>query len=74
MEVVKPFVHCIDYWPVHIPEACLDAYKQMIEAGQIRRRCVVYNRRNDSTIVEYYANQPHEWIKEEMRELVGGQP
>lgn len=71
MEKVRPFVKCIDYWPEKIQPEKLDAYRQMIQEGQIRKHHVIYNRDAGSTTVEYYAIAPHEWILEEMRKRSG---
>ena len=67
MTQVKPFVKCVDYWPKHIPPEKLDAYKQLIEEGQIRKHHVIYDKQAGSTTVEYYAIAPHEWIMDELR-------
>ena len=67
MTKVKPFIKCVDFWPEHIPDEKLAAYKQLISEGQIRKHHVIYNRQTGSTTVEYYAIAPHEWILEEMR-------
>ena len=40
MTEVEPFVKCVDYWPEHILDEKLDAYKQLIEEGQIRKHHV----------------------------------
>lgn len=71
MERVRPFVKCIDYWPEKIPPEKLDAYRQMIQEGQIRKHHVIYNREAGSTTIEYYAIAPHKWILEEMRKRSG---
>ncbi len=71
MERVRPFVKCIDYWPEKIPPEKLEAYRQMIQEGQIRKQHVIYNRESGSTTVEYYAIAPHEWILEQMKERSG---
>ena len=71
MEKVRPFVKCIDYWPEKIPPEKLDAYRQMIQEGQIRKHHVIYNGEAGSTTIEYYAIAPHEWILEEMRKRSG---
>jgi len=68
MSEIKPFIKCIDYWPEHIPEDKLEAYRQLIEEGQIRKKHhVIYDRTAGSTTVEYYAIAPHEWILEELK-------
>ena len=67
MTQVKPFVKCVDYWPKHIPPEKLEAYKQLIEEGQIRKHHVIYDKQAGSTTVEYYAIAPHEWIMDELR-------
>ena len=64
MTEVKPFVKCVDYWPEHIPQEKLAAYKQLIDEGQIRKHTVIYDRTAGSTTVEYYAIATHEWIRE----------
>lgn len=66
MTKVKPFIQCIDYWPIEIPEAKLAAYKQLIAEGQILKHHVIYNRTTGSTTIEYYSTIPHEWIREEL--------
>ena len=67
MTEVKPFIKCIDYWPNHIPDEKLAAYKQLIAEGQIRKHHVIVNRRTGSTTVEYYSTIPHEWVLEELK-------
>ena len=67
MEKVKPFLKCIDFWPVQIPPEKLNAYKQLIDEGQIREHHVIVNQRTGSTTVEYYSTIPHEWILEELK-------
>lgn len=71
MSEIKPFIKCIDYWPEKIPPEKLEAYRQMIQEGQIRKQHVIYNRESGSTTVEYYAIAPHEWILEQMKERSG---
>lgn len=66
MTKVKPFIQCIDYWPIEIPESKLAAYKQLIAEGQILKHHVIYNRTTGSTTIEYYSTIPHEWIREEL--------
>ena len=70
MERARPFVKCIDYWPEKISPEKMEAYRQMIQEGQIRKHHVIYNRRTGSTTVEYYAIAPHEWILDQMRNIV----
>ena len=67
MTEVKPFIKCVDYWPNHIPPAKLEAYRQLIDEGQILKHHVIYNQETGSTTVEYYAIMPHEWVREEMK-------
>lgn len=67
MTKVKPFIKCIDYWPGHIPQNKLEAYKQLIEEKQIQKHHVIMNRNSGSTTVEYYSTVPHEWILDELR-------
>ena len=70
MTEVKPFIKCVDYWPGPIPPEKLAAYKQMIEEGQIRNHHVLVNRQTNATTVEYYANMPHEWVREELAKRI----
>ena len=67
MTEVKPFIKCIDYWPNHIPDEKLVAYKQLIAEGQIRKHHVIVNQRDGSTTIEYYSTIPHEWVLEELK-------
>lgn len=71
MTEVKPFIKCVDYWPEHIPDEKLDAYKQLIEEGQIRKHHVIYCKETGSATVEYYAIAPHEWILEKLKKRAG---
>lgn len=64
---MKPFIRCIDFWPVEIPDSKLKAYKSLIADKMIRNHHVIYNRDTGSTVVEYYAIMPHEWVKDELR-------
>ena len=66
MTEIKPFIRCIDFWPMQIPPEKLAAYKQLIEEGQIRKHHVIFNSQTGSTTVEYYSTIPHEWIREEL--------
>ena len=72
MTKVKPFIKCVDFWPEYIPDNKLEAYRQLIEEGQIRNHHVIYDRNTGSTTVEYYAIAPHEWILDELRRRSGG--
>ena len=67
MTEIKPFVKCVDYWPGRIPPEKLATYKQLIDEGQIRKHTVIYDRTAGSTVVEYYAIAPHEWILDELK-------
>ena len=67
MTEVKPFIKCVDYWPTQMPQRSMRAYKQMVSEGQILGHHVTYNRTTGTTLVEYYANQPHEWIRSELK-------
>ena len=67
MTEIKPFIKCIDFWPVQIPENRRAAYKELITEGQIRNHHVIVNRQTGSTTVEYYSTIPHEWIREELK-------
>lgn len=66
MSEIKPFIRCVDFWATQIPTRKLQAYKSMIAEGQIVNHHVIYNRRTGSTTVEYFANMPHEWVREEL--------
>ena len=67
MTEVKPFIKCVDFWPVQIPTNKLEAYRQLLDEGQIRNIHVIYNRNTGSSTVEYYSTIPQEWIREELR-------
>ena len=67
MTQIKPFIKCIDFWPVQIPPEKLAAYKQLIADGQIQKHHVIVNQCTGSTTVEYYSTIPHEWIREELK-------
>lgn len=67
---VKPFIKCVDYWPVKINPFQLTAYKIMIEHHQILKHHVTFNKNTGSTTVEYWSTIPHEWILQEMKDLV----
>ena len=70
MTDVKPFIKCVDFWPSGIPPEKLAAYKQMIDEGQIIKHHVLVNKRTHATTVEYFANMPHEWVREELARRV----
>ena len=67
MTQIKPFIKCVDYWPGHIPDDKLKAYRQLIDEEQIRKHHVVFDRNTGSTTVEYYSTIPHEWILKELK-------
>ena len=46
----------------------MQIYKAMIQEEQIRKHTVIVNEKTGSTVVEYYAIAPHEWILEQMRQ------
>ena len=70
MTEVQPFIKCVDFWPSGIPPEKLAAYKQMIDEGQIIKHHVLVNKRTHATTVEYFANMPHEWVREELARRV----
>lgn len=70
MTEVKPFIRCVDYWPMRLTPEILAAYEAMIKAGQIRKHTVIYNKAAGSTTVEYYATVPQEWMREGLKDLV----
>ena len=65
--LVKPFIKCVDYWPTKIPPQCLQAYRELIDEGQIRNHNYIYNARTHAVTIEYYAIMPHEWVLEELK-------
>ena len=67
MTEVKPLIPCVDYWPGQIQDEKLEAYRQLIAEGQIRKHHAVCSRRTGATVVEYTAIAPHEWILEELK-------
>jgi len=67
---VKPYIKCVDYFPSRIPATHLAAYKEMIDKGQILKQHASYNTATGSTIVEYFSTIPHEWILEELGQIV----
>ena len=67
MTKTRPFIKCTDVWQGIIPPEKLAAYKQLIEEGQILKHQVLYNRSSGTTVIEYFATVPHEWILEEMK-------
>lgn len=68
MTTAKPHIRCVDYWPVHIPDICLAAYKDMIESKQISNHHVIFNQQLGSSIVEYDSTIPHVWMIDELRQ------
>ena len=72
MTEVKPFIKCVDFWPAQIPPDKLDAYRQLIDEGQIRKHHVIHNKATGATVVEYYAIAPHAWILEKMAKFAAG--
>ena len=56
-----------DTWSTHIPENKLAAYNALIREGLIKDPEVTYNTTTKTTIVEYSAEHPQEWIREELR-------
>lgn len=72
MEPVKPFVRCSDYWPFKIPDNVLAEYKALLNEKQITKPTVIRNNKQNSTLISYQANQPHEWIKERLRKVFMG--
>ena len=67
---MKPFIKCIDYWPGEIPPDRLGVYKQLHAEEQIRIHQLIVNQDTGSTVIEYYAIAPHEWMLEQMAERV----
>ena len=71
MPEVKPFIHCVDYWPGQIPPAKRKAYRELIDEGQILKHNVIVNQATGTTAVEYYAIAPHDWIRDELAKRAG---
>lgn len=71
MTEVKPFIKCVDYWPGRIPGECMNAYRALIGEGQITNQKIVYSRGVGTVVVSYDSNQPHEWIRQELRARAG---
>ena len=66
--VAEPMIPCADYWPVMIPGAMLAAYRRMLEEGQLSHPHCQYNRQLHSCLISYRASQPHEWVRETLRQ------
>ena len=63
---------CKDTWTRQIPDNKLAAYRALIAEKQITKPHVTYDRQSGTTIVEYLAIAPHEWILEEMKRRLDG--
>lgn len=67
-----PTIVCCDLWPHGtLTQAKMDAYKRLINMGDIRIRRVVHHKATGYTTVEYWSNLPHAWTLNKLRELAG---
>lgn len=67
-----PTIVCCDLWPRDtLTQAKMDAYKRLIDMGDIRIRRVVHHKATGYTTVEYWSNLPHAWTLNKLRELAG---
>ncbi len=65
-----PTIVCCDLWPRGtLTQAKLDAYKRLIDTGDIKIRRVVHHKATGYTTVEYWSNLPHAWTLNKLREL-----
>ena len=65
-----PTIVCCDLWPRGtLTQAKMDAYKRLIDMGDIRIRRVVHHKATGYTTVEYWSNLPHAWTLNKLREL-----
>jgi hypothetical protein len=60
-----------DVWPVHIPDNKLDAYRELIDEGQIRDVHVTYHCATGITTVKYRADMTQDEIRQELRRRSG---
>jgi len=60
-----------DTWSMQIPKNKLDAYNELIREGLIFDHEVTYNRTTKVTVVEYSADHPHEWVRQELAKRAG---
>jgi len=65
-------MRCKDTWGQHIPLEKMEAYKQLLNDGLITNPHVTYVRSTRMTIVEYDSDHDHKWIREELRNRMGG--
>jgi len=71
MEVAKPSIPCVDYWPDGtLDEKRKQAYKFAECTGEIKIGKVIYNRRDKSITFHYLANAPHEWMIDQLKKYV----
>lgn len=67
-----PTIVCCDLWPRDtLTQAKLDAYKRLIDMGDIKIRRVIHHKVTGYTTVEYWSNLPHAWTLNKLRELAG---
>lgn len=65
-----PTIVCCDLWPRGtLTQAKMDAYKRLIDMGDIRIRRVVHHKATGYTTVEYWSNLPHAWTLNRLREV-----
>lgn len=65
-----PTIVCCDLWPRDtLTQPKLDAYKRLIDMGDIRIRRVVHHKATGYTTVEYWSNLPHAWTLNKLRDL-----
>lgn len=65
----EPAICCCDLWPPGtLIQVKLDAYKHLIDLGEIRIRRVVHHKPSGFTTVEYWSGLPHAFTLRRLRE------
>ncbi len=67
MEIAKPSISCIDFWPDGtLDEKRKHAYKHAEDTGEIKIEKIIYKRSDKSITFHYLAIAPHEWIIDQL--------
>lgn len=66
-------IYCCDLWPPGtLTDNKMQAYRELMDRGEIQLRNVTVHKRNGIVIVEYDSGLPHAWTLERLSEIAEG--
>lgn len=66
-------IYCCDLWPPGtLTDNKMQAYRKLMDRGEIQLRNVTVHKRNGFVTVEYDSGLPHAWTLERLSEIAEG--